>query len=283
MKNIVIAIDATEHSLNPLALGKRLGDTIRAPLVVVHTFDDGSSGSREEAERACRELMRTAAVEGDLQLLPGGKSAKELHRLSEDDSTGLLVIGSTTKGRLGRLFAGGGIGDRLLGGAGSPVAVAPHGYAQTPSGGLDRIGVAYDGSEDANYALDAAQKLARVSGAKVRLITVLERVAFGGTTTAGAFGQSSVTQVMRAELKGAHDEALANVPEGVQMEGRFLEGSPGDVLAQESRELDLITAGSRGFGPAGAVLMGGTTAFLMRNAECPGLLTPRGTEFDLLD
>lgn len=280
MKNIVIAIDATKHSLDPLALGKLLGDATKAPLVVVHAFDDGSAGAREEAERTAAELASTAGVEpADVRCIPSRKRARELQRITEEDSTGLMVIGSTTKGKLGRLLAGGGVGDRLLGGAACPVAVASHGYAEGASGRLRRIGVAYDGSEGARNALDAAQKLARASGAQIRLITVFERTAFGGT--GGSFGAGSVNQLMRTELQSALAEALAKEPDGVEMEGRFLEGSPGHVLARESAELDLLVAGSRGFGPSGAVLLGGTTASLMRAAQCPGLVTPRETAFDL--
>jgi nucleotide-binding universal stress UspA family protein len=41
--------------------------------------------------------------------------------------------------------------------------------------------------------------------------------------------------------------------------------------------------GSRGYGPLGAVLLGSTTADLARTSACPLLVTPRGTQFDLLD
>lgn len=281
MKNIVIAIDATKHSLDPLALGRLLADAAKAPLVVVHAFDDSAAGAREEAERVSVELATAAGVEpASYELISSRKRARELQRITEDEATGVMVIGSTTKGRLGRLFGGGGVGDRLLGGAACPVAVAPHGYADGAPDRLSRIGVAYDGSEDARNALDGAQKLARASGAQVRLFTVFERAAFGGA--GGFFGAGSVNQIMRSELEGAFNEALAKAPEGVEMKGDFVEGSPSDVLARESADLDLFVLGSRGFGPSGAVLMGGTTANFMRTGRCPALVTPRKTAFDLI-
>jgi nucleotide-binding universal stress UspA family protein len=40
-------------------------------------------------------------------------------------------------------------------------------------------------------------------------------------------------------------------------------------------------AGSRGYGPIGAVLLGGTTHALLRSAECPVLITPRGRRLEL--
>jgi nucleotide-binding universal stress UspA family protein len=280
MKNIVIAIDATQHSVDPLALGKLLGEATKAPLIVAHAFDDDAPGAPDEAERVATELATAAGVTpADYRLVPTRKHARELQRITEEDSTGVLVIGSTTKGRLGRLLAGGGVGDRLLGGAACPVAVAPHGYAAGAPGRLSRIGVAYDGSEDARIALDAAHKVARAGQARIRLLSVFERAAFGGA--GGAFGAGSVNRTMRAELERAYQEALADAREGLEIEGRLVEGSASDVLVRESADLDLLVMGSRGFGPSGAVLLGGTTAHFMRNGQCPALVTPRDTAFDL--
>jgi nucleotide-binding universal stress UspA family protein len=62
---------------------------------------------------------------------------------------------------------------------------------------------------------------------------------------------------------------------------RFLEGTPGEALAEESSELDLLVTGSRGYGPRAAVLLGTTTHSLMRTAACPGLIAPREIGLDL--
>ena len=74
---------------------------------------------------------------------------------------------------------------------------------------------------------------------------------------------------------------LAEQPEELAVEGPFLEGSAGEVLAQESAELDLLVTGSRGYGPRRAVLLGGTTHWLVGTAACPVLITPSGTSLDL--
>jgi nucleotide-binding universal stress UspA family protein len=47
------------------------------------------------------------------------------------------------------------------------------------------------------------------------------------------------------------------------------------VLAERSRELDLLVVGSRGYGPVRQVLIGGVSAELMRRAACPVLIVPR--------
>jgi nucleotide-binding universal stress UspA family protein len=122
--------------------------------------------------------------------------------------------------------------------------------------------------------------LARSSGAVLRVISVFERVAFGAIAT-GRTGGASVNELLRAELRSALDDALAQPPQEDAIEGRFLEGSPSAVLAAESADLDLLVTGSRGYGPRAAVLLGSTTHALMRTATCPGLVLPRGVSLDL--
>ena len=43
-----------------------------------------------------------------------------------------------------------------------------------------------------------------------------------------------------------------------------------------ARTLDLLLAGSRGYGPMHAVLLGGVSGRLIRDAACPLVITPRG-------
>ncbi len=280
MKNVVIAVDATQHALDPLALGKLLGSTMAVPVVVCHVVDGDSRSPEDEARQALAELVRTADMNGAaLRVIVATQKARELQKVSEETMTGVIVMGSTSQATLGRLLVGG-VSERLLGGAASPVAIAPGGYCETADGNLKRIGVAFDGSEDAQHALEAAQQLARTSGAVVEVLTVSERAAFGGTTTAGAFGQGTANQILRDESGKTLDKALAQAPQGLEMDGRLLEGNPSEVLADASRRFDLLVTGSRGFGPRGAVLLGSTTNVLIRTAQCPVLITPRGTAWE---
>jgi nucleotide-binding universal stress UspA family protein len=127
--------------------------------------------------------------------------------------------------------------------------------------------------------LSAARQLARSSRAKLRVISVLERLTFG-TVATGRTGGASINERLRAEQREALAEVVAEHPEE-EIEARLLEGSPGDVLAEESAELDLLVTGSRGYGPRAAVLLGTTTHTLMGKAACPGLVLQRGTSLEL--
>jgi nucleotide-binding universal stress UspA family protein len=246
-------------------------------VIVCHIAEPGSPASEEQTREALAGLARTAEMNGAvLRVIRADQKARELQRISEEATTGVIVMGSTSQATLGRLLVGG-VGERLLGSAGCPVAIAPGGYGASADGDFKRIGIAFDGSDDARHALDAAKQLARTSGAVVEVTTVAGSAAFGGTTTAGAFGQGTANQILRDEARRTLDEALEGAPQGLEMDGRLLVGDPSEVLAEASRRFDLLVTGSRGFGPRGAVLLGSTTNVLMRTAQCPVLITPRGT------
>jgi nucleotide-binding universal stress UspA family protein len=288
-RNVVIAVDATQRSLDPLALGKVLADCSGAPVVLrsvfpYHPLADPTGeelrGVRDEAREILLQLGEEAGVEvAKAHVVASNLAARELQRVTEEETTGVVVVGSTSRGRLGRLLLGG-VGERLLAGSAAPIAIAPNGYAQHPPGGLGRIGVAFDGSDESHHAMDAGRQLAESCGAKLRVITVFEHRVLAAQATIVS-GGTSVNDLVRAELRNAHDALLSEQPEDLAVEGRFLEGSAGVVLATESADLDLLVSGSRGYGPHAAVLVGSTTHTLMREAECPVLVLPRGTGLSL--
>jgi len=194
----------------------------------------------------------------------------------------VIVVGSTTRGPLRRIVPGS-VAERLLSGAGCPVAVAPHGYGDAERAAPAVVGVAFDDSEESRLALEGGRELARRAGVALRIITVVQRLAFGAVaTSADAPGESANVAIQRG-LRGAHEAAVDAQRDLVDVEGVFVAGHPADVLAQQSRELGLLVAGSRGYGPIGAVLLGGTTHTLLRSAECPLLIMPRGRGLQLDD
>jgi nucleotide-binding universal stress UspA family protein len=288
-RKVVVAVDATERSLDALALGRVLAQAPAAPLALVTVFpyptladprDEERVRVREEARQILLELAEAEGVESaDVEVIPGNRTARELQRVTEREATGLLVIGSTGRGPIRRLLPGT-VGERLLTGSAAPLAIATRGYAGTGVTRLETVGVGFDGSEESRHALEAGRLLARSSGARLRVITVVEPMTFGAVAT-GRTGGASVNRLQRAELRSALDQALSEDAGEPPAEGRLLEGSAGEILATESADLDLLVTGARGYGPRAAVLMGTTTHTLMRRAACPGLILPRGTSLDL--
>ena len=289
-RNIVIAVDAKERTLDAIALGHRFADATGAPAVLVTVFGHHPLHDPDDPElvalraQARATLLELAAAEGlelaDARVIPGIFAARELQRLSEQPDTGLVVVGSTTRGPFGRLLPGG-VGERLLAGGACALAIAPRGYGEQAVARLECIGVGLDGSQEARLALDAAFALATACGARVRVITAFNRLAFGAASLSALAGPSA-NDVMRSELRAIHEDAIAGLGAGVETESRFLDGPADDVLLAESGDVDLLVVGSRGYGPLGAVLLGSTSTVLARAAGCPLLLTPRETPFALL-
>ena len=286
--SILVAVDPAKRPDDPLTLGIRLARLTGAPLEVVSVFpkaplqpdDRVMQRIREQAEADLLEVV--SGVEGvevaGTQVLGAASPARALQELSEREDVGVVVIGSTTRGPVRRTLPGS-IADRLLSGAAAAVAVAPHGWADDPPPGLATLGVAFDASDESRVALEGARRLARRSGAHLRVITVHRRLAFGGVG-ASAFPLESADAAIERHEREALAEAVAD-RDGLSVEGAFETGNPVEVLVERSRDVDLLMAGSRGYGPLGAVLLGSTTHDLARLARCPLLITPRGRELQV--
>ncbi|HEV2785540.1 MAG TPA: universal stress protein, partial [Solirubrobacteraceae bacterium] len=164
-KSIIIAVDAKERTLDALALGHLLADATGAPAVIVsvfpyHPLGDPDSPELEEVRAQARgTMLELAQAEGiaaaEARVVPGNFAARELQHTTEQPDAGVIVVGSTTRGAVGRLLPGG-VGERLLTGAACPVAIAPRDYAARRPERLARIGAGVEDTDEAREALAAA-------------------------------------------------------------------------------------------------------------------------------
>lgn len=202
-------------------------------------------------------------------------AAHGLHETAERLGAAAIVVGSSHRGRAGRVLLGT-VATRLLHGSPCPVAVAPAGYHGTPPAPI-RIGVAYDGKPEARAALQTAIALAERDGASVSVYTVEEPlVVVSPMADAGLAGLSGHAAALREEAVARLETARELVPSALRGSTRLMRGRPEELLADVSGELDLLLCGSRGYGPFRAVLLGGVSAALARNCRCPLLVLPRG-------
>ena len=154
--------------------------------------------------------------------------ARGLRQLAETSAADLLVVGSNSRGSLGRWF----LGDdtrAALSGAACSVAVAPGGYAERP-GPISRIGVAYNGTPESETALAVARGLAARCGASVRALLVVSPVPRGVgywetfEPDPGA-GVAEVMQAARDRLRLLDD-----------VDGRIAVGVPSEALVASERK-----------------------------------------------
>ena len=94
---------------------------------------------------------------------------------------------------------------------------------------------------------------------------------------------ASASRLLEEELRAVHDTAVGESRDVVETQSVLARGEPADVLLEQSRKLDVLVAGSRGYGPLGAVPLGSTTRELMHGAGCPVIIVPRGRALGLGD
>jgi nucleotide-binding universal stress UspA family protein len=161
------------------------------------------------------------------------------------------------------------------------VAIAPHGYAEHDSRPLATVGVAFDGSSEAQQALVAARELARRAHATLRILTVVEPLAFPAVVVSTLEPGTSASRLVEEELRAVHETAVAESRDLVEVEGVLAHGDPSGALLEQTQQTDVLIAGSRGYGPLGAVLLGSTTRKLLNGAACPLIVIPRGRGLEL--
>ena len=195
--------------------------------------------------------------------------ARGLRQLAETSAADLLVVGSSTRGSLGRWF----LGDdtrAALSGASCAVAVAPGGYAERP-GPISRIGVAYNGTPESETALAVARGLAARCGGSVRALLVVSPVPRGvGYWEAFEAGPRRGRRGGHRRQPGIGCDCSTTSTVGLRL------GVPSEALAAFGAEVDLLVVGSRSYGPVRRMMLGSTSLQLARAARCPLLVLPRG-------
>jgi nucleotide-binding universal stress UspA family protein len=211
-------------------------------------------------------------------------AARALHEAAEAEDAGLLVVGSTRQGPVGRVLPGS-TAERLMHGAPCPIAIVPAGWKG--GAGLRTIGVAYVGSEEGLEALRGAHALARRADATLRVLTAIKAglALYRETDAQPGVQRGRAVDDVEGELRVRAEDALRDATDALDGDvpietDAFLE-DPADVLIRVSENLDLLVCGSRGYGPLRAVLLGGVSRRVTTEAHCPVIALPRGVKASL--
>lgn len=284
---VVVGVDGGTGAGDALTLGRWFAETLEAPLVVavVHPAPAALGSGRVDAEwvadrhRAARRVLDNAreqlggvSGEVDYRMVGSSSAAHGLHDLAEETRATMLVIGSGRQATKERLLAGS-TAERLLAGSVCPVAIAPAGLP-TPPGERRRIGVAYVDTPDGRAALHAAAAMARRTGDSLRLYTVVAEGDASLPFLVGEDAERAFLETARETYELSLHRAAESVP-GVQTEWQVIAGDVVGALA-DLTEVDVLYCGSRGYGPARRVLLGGVSTRLVRRAGLPLVVVPRG-------
>jgi nucleotide-binding universal stress UspA family protein len=281
-RKIVVGYDGPERGGEPIALAEVLRDPRHGTLLLTSAYLTSSSPSapmvvvpdlREPVEAALAEAR--AGLEARVPVrtcIVGAAPARALTQTAEREHADLVVVGTSHRGALGRTLPGS-TASQLFHEAPCAVAIAPRGYKR---GEIRRIGVAYEGSPEAEAALRAAEALAVELDAALTVYCVVEPPpATASMIAAGTGGEwPSVTakQHARQLLYFVADHA----PDGLRPETLLLHGHAAEQITRRAAgSVDLLFAGSRGYGPLRRAMLGSVSGALVRDAGCPVVITPR--------
>jgi nucleotide-binding universal stress UspA family protein len=287
---ILVGYDPRSGDRAPVRFAVAAARFTGAPLIVASVCAPKHTvGHAEELEphatQALDELTADLGATLEVRELRGTSAPRVLHEAAEAEDAGLLVVGSTDRGAVGRVLPGS-TAERLMHGAPCPIAVVPHGWE--PRGALDPIGVAYVPTDEGVEALRSAHALARKAGAQLRMLALVKPgVGVTAPTETPKAGQAGidvedVEGAHRLQLENAAREALAELNGGaVSVEVDALVDDPADALVRISEHLGVLVCGSRGYGPLRAVLLGGVSRRVVAEARCPVIVLPRGVKAPL--
>lgn len=141
-----------------------------------------------------------------------------------------------------------------------------------------RILVPLDGSETANKALLTALQLARDSGGRVRLVHVIEELAYvSGYEQFGAYSGELFTAMHDTGTRVLQDGMALAHTAGVEADKLLFDNLGGrlaEVIANAAREwdADLIVVGTHGRRGVGRLLLGSGAEQIIRLAPVPVLV-----------
>jgi nucleotide-binding universal stress UspA family protein len=249
----------------------------KAPLGMGRTDPEWVAYNRAEAEKLLDEArgLLGDGVGGrtvEFTAVASESASRGLHDVMESSDPGTMVVVGSRKTRGIRRTAPGSTAERLLHGAPGPVCLVPWDYEERPADPIRRVAVAYVDTPDGRAALAAAVGFARELGAELQLTTVLP-----DTRVQPSLGEPlRFAADQRAAFEQSLESAAATAPAEVRTSTRLLEGPVVDALADvRPDDVDLLVCGSRGYGPARRVLLGGVSSRLLKHARVPVVVVPR--------
>ena len=275
-RHVIVAFDGSPQAEDALALALRLRDPDEGALTLACVVPGGRWHVGAHAHRpdaAVPEEIDSLFAEACRRMIPPGirvrrrapvapSPARGLTELAESGDADLLVTGSSRHAEPGRIRLERTAG-RLLQGAPCAVAIAPGGLRSEEP--IHHIGIAYDGSPEADAALHAGYDIASRTGAAVTLMFTIP--------TGGLDAEQE-----RLRAQAVLDAAADAAPPGVNPATRLLFGAPAQAIREASDGIvDLLVAGSRGYGPLQRALLGSVSEVLIEGAPQPVLVLPRRT------
>ncbi|TWV56742.1 universal stress protein [Streptomyces misionensis] len=281
---VVVGVDGSEESLRAVDRAADEAALRGAPLRLVHA----SLWERYEGALIAQEVGRPAEEVMAQDVL--GAAERRAHRrrpglavttavLAEEPEFGLVNESSLARllvlGRRGRS----GVAELLLGSvslsvaahARCPVIVLRAGAEEPAASGRVVLGVAGKGACPA--AVRFAAEEAALRGVPLEAVRAWRRPAHTAAGHTPASGEPARDR--EEEAAAALDEALRDLPEGLEPRRRTAEGPARDVLVDASRDAGLLVVGARRrTGRRFGLQLGRVAHGVLHHAACPVAVVP---------
>ena len=300
LQKILVAYDGSPHSKVALAWAMRLGANHNAELEVIKVFEpiirqynradyDISEQITEryaEMEQADRQIMQDVkkicdagcTLKVNVDLLKG-HVASTLLEYARQKGLDLIVTGTKGHGMLEEMLVGS-VTSSLVSLSKVPVLVVKEKPAPDK---LQKILVAYDGSEFAKAALDLAIEIGKSAGAQIVAVKVYDTLTLTMIYSMAESGSGLRLAEKLAELDASEKKILDDAKstaalKGMEIGTELLSGSNiADTIIKYAKEnnADMIVAGTLGHGLLGELLLGSVTRNLISLSQTPVLVVKK--------
>ncbi len=281
-KRIVVGHDGTAEGRDAIALGGAIARATGAPISLIHVFSPmlipiaGMTDRRtlrRLAEQGLRAERRRFAPDATVHTITDSSTPRGIRHHAERWQADLVVIGSARHTEVGHTRAGR-HGRQLFWDAPFPVAVARRGLADEGCE-LRSITVGYEGGPESERALRCAVDLATSSGAKLKLLSVIEHHPHALGPLIGPLHHDPKA-ALEEQRQLWLERAQARVYElGIEATTEVVIGDPGHRLQEASHDTDLMVIGSRRWGTLARIVSGSVGETLTGNAGCSIVVVPR--------
>lgn len=294
--SIVVGIAPGHELRGPLQLGALIARSYGKPLVVavVNSAAWPPNRSHGAVDREYQDFVAAEAqaaleeargiVPDDLEveyLVHRASSARRgLLELCEERDAMRLVVGAKGEGPEGEISLGS-VVTGLLHGAHVPVAVAPRGYTVPASAGLERITVAYSGSETSGDLVLGAAAVAAEAGCGIRIASFHARPRAYASAAVGLDAEDAVIAEWEAVIREETEELLGDIsrfdsrPASVSVAVGAGSGWHEALRAIDWKDAEVLLVGSSSLGPLARISLGSHAVKIMRHSPVPVVVVPR--------
>lgn len=286
---VMAATDGEPQALGALRCARDLGDRLGLPLEVISVCEPTSAfgygsvdlvpGVIDEMADAARNIRRSAV---NAQLLAAGvvcqplvdteigPPAPTIARAATRRGACMIVVGRGNHGRLDRVLSDE-TALRLMQASHLPVLSVPETYRDLPVRCLAAI-------DFTSYSLDAARNAVTLvaPGGELHLVHVASEQSAGELLT---WRETEWMQAMRRDVEGRLDAAVSQITDlapDITVTAHLVSGRPVKEILRlaETLEVDMLAAGTNGYGFLGRLLMGSVATQLVRRSRYMTLIAP---------